>query len=147
MAVKETFGEAAPKDPSRLLNSAPVIDRLVRQFFATLLRKVGDDDFMDVLEFEAARLNGLFLGSGPDQGLERGPWNTPEQLGAFVLRELTIDGEDRNGVRDAFMVAASQLLDLASVSPHHADPKWQAGLEKLVARLRNALLGVSAEAL
>lgn len=98
---------------------------------------------MDRLEFECARMNGLFLGSGPDGGFERGSWNCPEQLGSHLLVTLSIDGETRNAVRDAFMVYANRMVDLLE----HAlggvdDADFKTGLDKLIGELRCALLGI-----
>lgn len=145
MAVKETFGTAAPSD--KWLNSAPVVDHIVRQFFAAVLNKVGDRDLMQVLEFETARLNGLFLGLSPVSEFERGPWNAPDHLGAFILKELQINGSTTNAVRDSFMVFASRLLALASKASHEGGERWQREIDGLVATLRNALIGVPGEVL
>lgn len=145
--VEEVFGAAAPKDPGRWLNSAPVVDQIVRQFFKRVLDKVGDRDLMGVLEFETRRMNGLFLGYTPVDSFERGPWNDPDHLGVFLLKELQIKGNSTQAVRDAFMIYAGKLIELASKASHESGDRWQKDLDALVARLRNALIGIPAEAL
>lgn len=141
--LKDIFGESAPGDAGRWLNSARVVDGIVRHFFANFLRDLGEHGFMDRLGFECARMNGLFLGSGPDGGFERGSWNCPEHLGSYLLTTLSIDGETRNAVRDAFMVYANRLVDLIERMPDGADDAaLKAGIDKLVGELRSALLGI-----
>jgi hypothetical protein len=69
---------------------------------------------------------------------QRDQWNSPEQLGEYVLKALRIEGETRSAVRDPFAIYTAALLDVA-------DPDAEfdgAVIEPLVSNLRNALLGL-----
>jgi hypothetical protein len=120
------------------LNTESVVDRLIRDFTIEVLGLTAHKDFMAQLDFRCRAMNSLFLG-GPEatDKYQRGPWNTPEQLGEYVLKTRRIDGETRLAVRDAFMVYVNALLDV--VGP---DGEFDgAVLEPLIANLRDALLG------
>ncbi len=121
------------------LNTASVVDRIIRDFTGEVLDLVGRDDFMAQLDFRCRAMNGLFLGTSQSDTYQRGPWNAPDQLGEYVLKALSIDGETRLAVRDAFTVYVSAVLN--AVDP---DAEFDAAaLEPLIAHLRNALLGLS----
>lgn len=133
------------------LNSAPVADRLIRDFAKRVLDKVATGDTRDLmpwLEFECTRMNNLFLGITPSEQFDVGPWNTPEQCGSFVLKELQINGEGRTAVRDAFMVFSSKLLKMtAAVGKTEFSDQHSTVLDGLVSVLRFALIGIPQEAL
>jgi len=121
------------------LNTAGVVDRIIRDFTIEAIRVVKTPGGMDKLDFLCRRMNGLFLGLSESDKYQRGSWNTPEQMGDYVLHALRINGETRNAVRDAFMVYMAKLLRRAD--PHNDfDGKL---LDPLIADLRNALLGLS----
>lgn len=132
--------ESGQLDNGRVwLNTSAVVDRIVRDFTSEVLGLVGRDDFMAQLDFRCRAMNGLFLGQSPTVKYERGPWNSPEQLGEYVLKALRIEGESRLAVRDAFMVYLSAVLDVVDPDAEF-DP---AVLEPFIGNLRDALLGVS----
>lgn len=121
------------------LNTAAVVDRIIRDFSIEVVKQAKAPGFMEKLEFWCRSMNGLFLGSSESEKYARGPWNAPDQMGDYVLHALRINGEARNAVRDAFMVYTSKFL-------RRADPHGEfdgALLEPLIADLRNALLGLS----
>lgn len=120
------------------LNTAAVVDRIIRDFTKEVLQAAGSPGFMAKLEFKCRAMNSLFLGTADDR-YQRGPWNTPEQMGEHVLHALRINGEPRNAVRDAFMVYMSKLLDRA----HPGEEFDFEHIAPLIADLRNALLGLS----
>lgn len=121
------------------LNTAAVVDRIIRDFTQEVLRVLKTPGGMTQLGFLCGSMNSLFLNLSPSEKYERGPWNAPEQLGDYVLHALRINGEPRNAVRDACMVYVSKVVD--RIDPHSDfDGKL---LEPLIADLRNALLGLS----
>lgn len=122
------------------LNTAAVVDRIIRDFTKEVLQAAGSSGFMAKLEFKCRAMNSLFLGTAAEDRYHRGPWNTPEQMGEYVLHALGINGEPRNAVRDAFMVYMSKLLERANPSEEFDF----APIAPLIADLRNALLGLSA---
>jgi hypothetical protein len=120
------------------LNTAAVVDRLIRDFTMETLRLIGGPDFMARLDFECRRMNNLFLNVTSSDDYERGPWNAPAQLGEYVLKALRIDGEPRLGVRDAVAIYTAAPLDVAG-----PDVEFDGALiEPLIADLRAALLGL-----
>ncbi|HEY4805697.1 MAG TPA: hypothetical protein VIH96_24035 [Paraburkholderia sp.] len=120
------------------LNDAAIVDRLIRDFTCEALGLVGREDFMARLDFECRRINSLFLGGpAPTDRYERGLWNTPDQLGEYVLKALQITGETRLAVRDAFTVYFSSVLDLAEDRGRFD----AVAIEPLIADLRGALMG------
>lgn len=126
------------------LNSVEVVDRLVRDFARDVLEQLGKrTDFMAWLDMECRRMNGLFLGLTPSDLYDTGPWNSPDQLGEYVLKALQIEGETRLAVRDAFMVFASKLIKVAKEGGGEFSEFDQRRLEALVGMLRAALLGLS----
>lgn len=137
-------GGVAGPDGSGLvwLNSVEVVDRIVGDFTAFVIKEAGEEGFVDRLEFECRRMNGLFLGLTPTDKYSRGPWNSPDHLGASILKRLVINGETKNGVRDAFMVYADDILGFVEDAAGRNERDWRALLDAKVARLRCALLGI-----
>lgn len=123
------------------LNSADVVNRIIRNFAAELLQSLGRPDFMDWLAFACSSMNSLFLGDGQSDVYSKGPWNRPDQLGEFVLKALQINGDTHTAVRDAFMVFANQMLSL--VEEGEFNQTHQAEIDDFVRRLRDALLGIT----
>jgi hypothetical protein len=140
-----------PGSGKEWLNTSEVVDRLIRDFSKAVLEKALEGEIRAVmpwLEFECTRMNNLFLGITPSDRFDVGPWNTPEQCGSFVLKELRINGEGRTAVRDAFMVFASKLIKtLAAVGNTDFSEQHGAVLDGMVKMLRLALLGIPQEAL
>lgn len=125
------------------LNSGEVVNRIIRDFAAELLKKVSEPDFLSWLEFECRRMNGIFMGSAPSDRYSRGPWNRPDQLGEFVLQAMQINGETHTAVRDAFMVFSNHLLSIAVSAGEDFDAAQSSEIDELIARLRDALLGLT----
>jgi hypothetical protein len=120
------------------LNTVEVVDRIIRDFSREVLPLAGREDFMAQLDFRCRALNGLFLGELPSDRYQRGPWNTPAQLGEYVLKALQIAGETRLAVRDAFMWYVDRLFDTIDVEGEFDEET----LEPLIDQLRGALLGI-----
>lgn len=93
------------------LNSVPVADRIVRDFTCGVIQNAGPG-LPQWVEFEARRLNGLFLGTSPTDKYNRGPWNTPDQCGMHVLLAMHINGSTHLAVRDACTVHALKITRL-----------------------------------
>jgi hypothetical protein len=127
----------------RSLGSDAVVDRIIREFAAEVLRNTQRKDFMAWLTFECLRMNNLFMGVyGSDKYLQ-GPWNCEEQVGSFVQGVFVINGETRFAVRDAFMIFTNALLKLVKEGEAFDDPR-RAKLDEMVGEMREALLGTSA---
>ena len=120
------------------LNSASVVDRIIRGFVSELLDEIDKpESFQSWLEFKSRALNNLFLGITPSDEYKTGPWNRPDQCGEYVLKAMQINGETRLSVRDAFFVFTSRVLTLIE-KDFDAD-----ALDAEIDRLRHALLGTA----
>jgi hypothetical protein len=127
-----------PGDGKIWLNSTGVVDKLIRAFTADMLTALAaKKDFMPWLEFEALRLNNLFLGRSPSDTYEIGPWNKPDQLGQHVLISLVINGETHLGVRDGFYWYTDKVMHLTK---NNFD---DAKLNQLIDGFKNILLGIN----
>jgi hypothetical protein len=121
------------------LNDPRVVDQLIRDFTLETLGLIGRQDFMARLDFECRRMNSLFLGIIPSDKYLSGPWNAPDHLGEYILMALSINGETRLGVRDAFMWYFDKVLDV-----YKPGAKFDAAsIEPLIDQLCDALLGAS----
>ena len=136
-------GAGAPEsgvlDNGRIwLNTAGVIDSVIRRFAQEVLEAVSRSDFLAWLDLRCRAMNGLFLGTSPSTDYEINPkWNNPDQLGESLLHRLRIDGEPRLAVRDAFMVFVSKMVRASQEGEFDA-----AQMDAMVAELRDALLGL-----
>jgi hypothetical protein len=133
-------GEEIETDERPRLDDPAVVDRLVRRFTAhalDILAPPRHPDFMGAIDFECLRMNNLFLTGTPNDDFQRGPWNTPDQLGMYIRGAIMIDGDIRFGVRDAFMQHLDRVVDLVGKHPTE--------MELLIEQLTRALLGTAHE--
>jgi len=127
-----------PGDGKIWLNSTDVVDKLIRAFTADMLTTLAaKKDFIPWIEFEALRLNNLFLGRSPSDTYEIGPWNKPDQLGEHVLISLVMNGETHWGVRDGFYWYADKVMNLTKSDFDGTK------LNQLIGRFKNILLGIN----
>lgn len=138
----------SPDDPLPWLNSVPVVERLVRQYFHDLFTYLGQgksvEGLPDFLLEKATYLNRMFLQFLPQMpeygGYRTGPWNTPEQLGMFISKYLHIPGYTRQMVALALEQEAVPVLEkILSGKP---EAQWQAATDRAVDRLVRGLTGI-----
>lgn len=139
-------GPNAENSP-RWLNSTEAVDDIVRNFASALVRRYGvidHKDFVAWLTNECFRMNELFIGQGLEtMPYNRGPWNTPDQLGQHLALALHIQGELRLAVRDAFMIFAAGLGKLMrEYQTEDSMPKLQKALDASVVEFSQQLLGL-----
>ena len=131
------FLGARPGSGRVWLNSIEVVDKIIRAFTTDMLANISSKKpLLPWLEFEAMRMNYLFLALSPSDVFDTGPWNSPDQLGEYALIELRIDGVTRLAVRDAFFWYAGQVLNLTKTEFD------EVAMNQLIERLRNVLLGL-----
>jgi hypothetical protein len=68
------------------LNTANVIDRIIRDFTSEVLGMVGRADFMAQLDFRCRAMNGLFLGITPSEKYQRGRGTRPSNWASTCSR-------------------------------------------------------------
>jgi hypothetical protein len=125
-------------DGRTYLNTANVVDRIIRDFTIDVMDDVGKPDFMAVFDFQCRRMNNLFLGITQSDEYMTSAWNTPEQLGEYILKALRINDETRLAVRAAFAWYFEQVLDVWKPGAQF-DP---ATVKPIIDFMRNALLGI-----
>jgi hypothetical protein len=125
-------------DGRTYLNTANVVDRLIRDFTIDVMEDVGKPDFMAVFDFQCRRMNNLFLGIAPSDEYLLSAWNAPDQLGEYILKALRINDETRLAVRAAFAWYFEQVIDVWKPG----DEFDAAKVTPIIDFLRNALLGL-----
>jgi hypothetical protein len=151
----DASGVAGPNesDSPLWLNSADTVNGIVTSFLADVLvkysaaRERGDGPgFMSWLERECYQQNQVFIGAGvEDRPYLRGPWNVPDQLGQHIRIAMRIDGDNAQGVRDAFMVSARDAVNCLDASSGAPVESWGWQLDGISERLSRALLGLPPE--
>jgi hypothetical protein len=133
------------------LNSLDSVSGIVRVFTSDILNKYAKvspewpiENFISWAQAECDRYNHLFLtyGLSPDTDYTRGVWNTPKNLGLFILISNGMDGDAAKGVRDVFM---AHVLDVTrTFGAHSSEPVevWGWKLEALIEDLIAGLLGL-----
>lgn len=133
------------------LNQLDVIDSIVRNFTSETLRRyslIGPDftidDFIKAAQSDCDRMNHLFLtyGLSPDTDYTRGIWNTPQNLGCFMLIANGMNGDAAKAVRDVFMSHVVSVTD--TFAQHSKEPveEWGWKLDVLIEDLIGNLLGL-----
>jgi len=128
------------------LGDRKVVGLLVRTFVDRCLAAVSaaasgerDADLAsEELHRTAEVMNGLFLGDPEIGPVKRGPWNTPEQLGAFLRETMGFEDPAEFAVRAAFVRLASILTgDVAG----QEDELRARSIEQIVGEVTSLLLG------
>lgn len=145
------IGPKSGDDAVPFLNTTDEVSNIVKSFAAEVLKRFAAGDpkgFMSWLESECRDWNAVFIGKGrADRPYVTDPaWNNPEKLGHKALLIMGIDGEQRNAVRDVFMVLADQLTDVAAEaeSADLSGQEWK--LAGPIERASHALLGLPYDA-
>lgn len=129
------------------LNTPAAVGSVVQWYIKELLGmygEVSESEFLARLEQNARMCNSLFIGADkPSLKYSRGPWNTPDQLGRFLMARMSFDCEDETlAVRDAFIHFAGHLVGiLDSVSDQGAQQLGER-LQGAGELMRGALLGL-----
>lgn len=132
------------------LNSFDIIDGIVRRFTSDVLNQYAliapewpIDKFIAWAQAECDRYNHLFLTYelSPDTDYTRGVWNTPQNLGCFILIANGMSGDASKGVRDVFMNHVVAVT--GTFVDHHKEQveEWGWKLDALMEDLIANLLG------
>lgn len=127
------------------LGDEAVVELLVRGFTDKALEifqaiAAGERDLDDGAEeigSQAEALNGLFLGDTDLAGVKIHPWNSPEQLGAYLRDALGLDFPPEECVRAGLIHLATLIMHSIQGSPDN----WEAEVEALRMEMRDLLLG------
>jgi hypothetical protein len=126
------------------LNSVGVVDRILREFGAEAIRRIGEPNGAKWVTDRAREMNATFLGHGYADPViyATGPWNTPEFIGHNCITALRIDGEDREGPMLAMMSMAADMAEVVHANEEREPEHYAPELERILERTRNALLGL-----
>ncbi len=95
-----------------------VVRLLVRQFIdlsldafnQVLQGKLDQDEAVDGINRQATALNAVFLGTSGFETVVTHPWNTPEQLGAFLKDVVALEYPEDDCVRAMLIHLATQVM-------------------------------------
>ncbi|HYF90314.1 hypothetical protein [Azospirillum sp.] len=95
-----------------------VVRLLVRQFIdlsldafnQVLQGKLDQDEAVDGINRQATALNAVFLGTSGFETVITHPWNTPEQLGAFLKEMVALEYPEDDCVRAMLIHLATQVM-------------------------------------
>lgn len=133
------------------LNSVEVANHIVEEFGAEVIRRHGRavgagkaDGFMAWLHGQCEAWNRVYMGKpDPEHPYATGPWNAPDQLGSSIRVNMRLaPGPDDEGVRDAFMATALQLVKATQANEGEPPEKWGWQLAGITEALANGLLGL-----
>lgn len=127
------------------LGDEAVVELLVRGFIDKALDifqaiAAGERDLEDGAEeigAQAEALNSLLLGQISLVGVKTHPWNSPEQLGAYLRDALGLDFPPEECVRAGLIHLATLIMHAIQGSPDN----WETEVEALRLEMRDLLLG------
>jgi hypothetical protein len=134
------------------LNSITQVDLLLREFTSDVLHKFANQvdrpAYMTWLDVRLMELNDLFLGfqntADTRWGYQRGTWNTPQQLGAYLQLNASVVIDDAAyAVRDVCMAYVFNVLTLTNVHIDEDLALWGDELNRLTEYLVCDLLGLT----
>lgn len=86
------------------------IDLSLAAFQEVLHKELAEDDAIDGINRQAIALNSVFLGTSGFTNVVAHPWNSPEQLGAFLKDTVALDFPEDDCVRAMLIHLATQLM-------------------------------------
>lgn len=86
------------------------IDLSLAAFQEVLQGNLEQDEAIDGINRQAVALNSVFLGTSGFGTVIAHPWNTPEQLGAFLQDTVALDFPEDDCVRAMLIHLATQLM-------------------------------------
>lgn len=131
------------------LGDETVVRLLVRQFIdlsldafnQVLQGKLDQDEAVDGINRQATALNAVFLGTSGFETVITHPWNTPEQLGAFLKDMVALECPEDDCVRAMLIHLATQVMHALRLP----DEDRQEEVEALTLDAADLLLGRAPE--
>ncbi len=113
------------------------VDQCLALFQKVIGGELGQDAALDGIYGLAAALNEVFLGRSGFDTVTTHPWNSPDQLGAFMRDALDLDFPPEESVRAGLIHLATQIM----YALQGAQPDWNEQVEAFVIEMRDLLLG------
>ncbi|MGQ9369968.1 hypothetical protein [Azospirillum sp. A39] len=116
------------------------VDRCLSCFQQTIAGSATQDDAVDDIYRLASALNTVFLGASGFDTVVAHPWNSPEQLGAFLRDTLDFDFPPEECVRATLVHMATHIMQALQGNKD----EWRDAVDGLVIEVRDLLLGRAA---
>ena len=113
------------------------VDLSLDAFNQVLQGKLDLDEAVDGINRQATALNAVFLGTSGFETVVTHPWNTPEQLGAFLKDTVALEYPEDDCVRAMLIHLATQLMHALRLP----DEDRQEEVEALTLDAADLLLG------
>lgn len=142
------LGTVDPNKPS--LANTDAVDGVLRQFTVFVMDAVDEvaggklsrDALPDKLEAEAKRLQEAFYSRSKD--FDGNMWNTPTQLGKYLVDTVKLGGESDDAVERLFRAFCHELVP--ALTAYHkgelSDENLKMVADELIERYRYFLLGI-----
>ncbi len=130
------------------LNSAHEVNKIVRKFASEVIKNTfaGDmtrEEFVTWIEARVHALSRLFLGEFTMEAnqYQRGIWNTPENLGRFLMEHLTTQTNTQDSVKALFNQLGTDVMKIVK-NNQQSDEVSKQKLEAACVHARDLLLGL-----
>lgn len=150
--VIEDIPELSGNTSWPILNSPAQVSKIVRKFASEVINngfsgEMNKDQFVTWSQRQAKNLNHTFLNGRPygDKNYRVGVWNKPENLGFYILKKLTLNGQCHTAVEFLFLIFINEVMTIMKRNEPKVDEAVKAELDRLCNQARDLLLGVCKE--
>ena len=134
------------------LNSVHEVNKIVRRFASEVINSgfsgnMGQDQFVAAIETRIKALNRLFLGEFSVEASQyhRGVWNTPGNLGQYLLLTMNRQGDSKEAVSLLFSQLGTQVMQVMRTGARKSEDEVKAALEQACHDARDMLLGLKSD--
>ncbi|WP_207458823.1 hypothetical protein [Azospirillum sp. SYSU D00513] len=113
------------------------VDQCLAAFDEVMEGNLDLDNASEGIYRQASALNAVFLGTSGFTTVIAHPWNSPDQLGAFLRDTMDFDFPPEECVRAALVHLATHVMQAIQRS----DTPWEGQVDLLVGEVRDLLLG------
>ncbi len=135
------------------LNSAHEVNKIVRKFASDVIKntfagEMSREQFVSWIEERIKALSRLFLGEFTMEAAQyqRGIWNTPENLGRFLVENLTPQASNTESVERLFNKLGTDVMQIVKNS-QLTEEVSKKKLDLVCAQARDLLLGLGVQSL
>lgn len=136
----------APSLPA--LNSAHEVNKIVRKFASDIIKntfagEMSREQFVDWVSERVNSLSRLFLGEFTMEAslYQRGVWNTPDNLGHYLVEHLPAGTHNNNAVTALFNQLGSDVMKVVK-NTQLSEQMSKQKLEMICTKARDLLLGL-----
>lgn len=133
------------------LNSAHEVNKIVRKFASDVIKntfagEMTREDFVSWIQTRVQALSRLFLGEFTMEAnqYQRGIWNTPENLGRFLMEHLSEPVNRQDSVKALFNQLGTEVMKIVN-NNQQSDEISKQKLEAACVHARDLLLGLGTQ--